>query len=161
MDFNQFLQEQMQDDNFLRQYYRDATFHRLSDQFILLRKKRGLTQKDLAEKANTTQAVVSRLENVSVRPSLDNVVKLAEALDAIVEVRLVPLEEVRKKTAGKNASENSKFEMLGDLVARAKTEQKPASQINLENPNSSQWSISDTPGYSSPVIKKQQQPEFA
>jgi len=90
MDFNQFLQEQMQNDGFARQYYRDATFFRLADQFILLRKMRGLTQRELAEKAGTTQAVVSRLENVSVRPSL---VKLAEALDAVIEVHLIPLED--------------------------------------------------------------------
>ena len=93
MDFNSFLQEQMQDDDFARQYYREATFFRLADQFILLRKQRGLTQRELAEKAGTTQAVVSRLENVSVRPSLENVVKLAEALDAVIEVHLIPIED--------------------------------------------------------------------
>ena len=48
--------------------------------------------------ANTTQAVVSRLENASVKASLDSIVKMAEALDAIVDVRLIPLEAVRKNS---------------------------------------------------------------
>jgi transcriptional regulator with XRE-family HTH domain len=94
MDFNQYLQEQFQDEAFTRQYYRQATYFRLADQMIMLRKRRGLTQKELAQKANTTQAVVSRLENVSVRPSLESIVNLAEALGAVVEVRLVPVEEL-------------------------------------------------------------------
>jgi transcriptional regulator with XRE-family HTH domain len=64
---------------------------------LLLRKKRGISQKELAVAANTTQAVVSRLENASVKASLESVVKLAEALEAVVDVRLIPLEDVRKK----------------------------------------------------------------
>lgn len=93
-DFNALIKEKFQDQDFLREYYHQATYFRLADQLLLLRKQRGLTQTELADKADTTQTVVSRLENVSVRPSLETVVKLAEALDAVVEVRLVPLEQL-------------------------------------------------------------------
>lgn len=96
MDFNQFIQEKLRDQDFARDYYHQAAYFRLADELILLRKKRGLTQKELAEKAGTTQAVVSRLENVSVHASLESVLKLAEALDAVVEFNLVPLEELEK-----------------------------------------------------------------
>ena len=94
-DFNTFLKDKFADKAFLQEYYHQATFFSLADQMILLRKQRGLTQSGLAEKAGTTQAVVSRLENVSVRPSLETIARLAEALDAVVEVRLVPIEEVK------------------------------------------------------------------
>ena len=60
----------------------------------MLRKKRGITQQELAEKAKTTQAVVSRLENVSVHSSLESVIRLAESLDAVVEVHLTPIEDL-------------------------------------------------------------------
>lgn len=97
-DFNALLKEKFQDQDFLREYYRQATYFRLADQLLLLRKERGLTQSELAEKAGTTQTVVSRLENVGVRASLETVVRLAEALEAAVEVHLVPLEQLQATT---------------------------------------------------------------
>lgn len=98
-DINQFLEEKFKDEAFAREYYRQATFYRLADQVLLLRKERGLTQVELAEKAGTTQAVISRLENVSVRPSMDTITRIAQALDAVVEVRLKPMEELGASTA--------------------------------------------------------------
>lgn len=89
-----FIQEQLARPGVAREYYRLAPFYNLANQLILLRKKRGLSQQELAEKANTTQAVVSRLENVAVHCSLESVIRLAEALGAAVEVRLTPLEEM-------------------------------------------------------------------
>jgi transcriptional regulator with XRE-family HTH domain len=94
-DFDSFLKEQLEQEGVRREYYRLDPFYRLADQLILLRKQRGLTQKELAEKAGTTQAVVSRLENVSVRASLETIVRLAEALDAVVELKLTPAEEMQ------------------------------------------------------------------
>lgn len=93
-DFNTFVKEHIARKGVAREYYHLAPFYRLADQMVLLRKKRGLSQQDLAERAQTTQAVVSRLENVSVRCSLETVVRLAEALDAVVEVHLTPMEEL-------------------------------------------------------------------
>ena len=94
-DFNEFLKEKFKEEDFSREYYHQATFYRLADQFLLMRKKRGLTQKELAEKVGTTQAVISRLENVSVKPSLETIVKIAKALDAVVEVNIKPREEIQ------------------------------------------------------------------
>lgn len=95
-DFDTFVKEQLGREGVAREYQRLAPFYRLADQLLLLRKKRGLSQQDLAAKAQTTQAVVSRLENVSVRCSLETVVRLADALDAVVEVRLIPAEELNR-----------------------------------------------------------------
>jgi transcriptional regulator with XRE-family HTH domain len=92
-DFSSFVNEQLAREGVAREYYRLAPFYRLADQLVLLRKKRGLTQQELAQAAQTTQAVVSRLENVSVRCSLETVVRLAEAWNAVVEVKLMPVEE--------------------------------------------------------------------
>ncbi len=94
-DFNKFVEEQLKDPEVAREYYHLAPYFHLAEELILLRKKRSLTQQELAEKAQTTQAVVSRLENVSVHCSLESVIRLAESLDAVVEVHLTPIEELR------------------------------------------------------------------
>ena len=74
-NINEVLRERLADPEFAREYYRQAAYHRLADQLLTLRKQRGLTQKELAEKFGTTQAVVSRLENLTVNPSLETVLK--------------------------------------------------------------------------------------
>jgi transcriptional regulator with XRE-family HTH domain len=92
-DFDFFAKEQLENKDVSREYHRLEPFFRLANQLILLRKKRGFTQQELAIRAGTTQAVVSRLENVTVHCSLELVIRLAEALDASVDVLLSPLEE--------------------------------------------------------------------
>ncbi len=93
-DFRTFTEEQLKNPKVAREYFRLAPFYRLADQLVLLRKKRGINQQELASKAYTTQAVVSRLENATVKCSLETVVKLAEAMDAVVEIKLIPKEEL-------------------------------------------------------------------
>jgi transcriptional regulator with XRE-family HTH domain len=59
-------------------------------QVARLRMLRGLTQKQLAEMVGTRQPSIARLENGSTIPSLSFLQKIAAALDAKIEVRLVP-----------------------------------------------------------------------
>ena len=91
-DFRTFVEDQLTNPEVRREYNRLAPFYRIADQLVLLRKKRSLNQQELAEKAGTTQTVVSRLENAAVKCSLETVIRLAEALDAVVEVQLKPVE---------------------------------------------------------------------
>lgn len=58
-------------------------------QVARLRMLRGLTQAQLAELIGTRQPSIARLENGSSIPSLTFLKKIAAALDATVEVRLV------------------------------------------------------------------------
>jgi transcriptional regulator with XRE-family HTH domain len=96
-DIKSLLAEKFKNKDFEKQYHDTAAFFRLADELLLLRKKRGITQKDLAEKTGTTQAVISRLENATVKPSMETIIKVAEALGAAVDIRLIPLEETRKE----------------------------------------------------------------
>lgn len=80
---------------FIRDYYRDAALYKIADQILLRRKELGLTQKELAKKAGTTQTVISRIENVSVKPSLESLIKIADALDSAIRMDLVPLNEIK------------------------------------------------------------------
>lgn len=96
-DFEQLIEEQLANPRVAREYHRIAPYYQLADQILLLRKQQGMTQQELAEKAGTTQAVVSRIEGVSVRPSLETAIRLAEALGAAVDLRLTLLEETPQK----------------------------------------------------------------
>ncbi|MEN6408384.1 MAG: helix-turn-helix transcriptional regulator [Anaerolineaceae bacterium] len=58
-------------------------------QVARLRMLRGLTQTQLAEMVGTRQPSIARLENGSTIPSLSFLQKIAAALDAKIEVRLV------------------------------------------------------------------------
>lgn len=58
-------------------------------QIARLRIQRGLSQAQLAELVGTQQPSIARLENGTSLPSLSFLHKLAEALNARVEVRLV------------------------------------------------------------------------
>ena len=90
------IAEKFNDKNFEKKYHRTATLYRLAGRVLLLRKQRGLTQKELADKVGTTQAVISRLESASVKPSLETILKIAEALDAVVNIQVLPIETVRR-----------------------------------------------------------------
>lgn len=59
-------------------------------QIARLRIQRGLTQAQLAEMVGTRQPSIARLENGSSVPSLSFLDRIAEALDARIELRVVP-----------------------------------------------------------------------
>jgi len=58
-------------------------------QVARLRMLRGLTQAQLAEMVGTRQPSIARLENGSSKPSLTFLNKIAAALNAKIEVKLV------------------------------------------------------------------------
>jgi len=59
-------------------------------QVARLRMVRGLTQAQLAEMVGTRQPSIARLENGSSTPSLSFLTKIAEALGAKIEFKLIP-----------------------------------------------------------------------
>jgi transcriptional regulator with XRE-family HTH domain len=65
-------------------------------QVARLRILRGLSQAQLAERAGTRQPSIARLENGS-PASLSFLNRIAAALDADVEVRLIPKQPERKR----------------------------------------------------------------
>ena len=59
-------------------------------QIARLRIQRGLTQAQLAEMVGTRQPSIARLENGSSVPSLSFLDRIAKALDARIELHVVP-----------------------------------------------------------------------
>lgn len=66
----------------------ELEFH-IAEAMIAARTKRGISQKQLADRLNTTQSVVSRVENAKTTPSLSFLKRLAVALDVTLKVELV------------------------------------------------------------------------
>lgn len=58
---------------------------------IRVRKKLGLTQKDLSERTGIAQSDISKLENGGVNPSLKTLQRLASGMDLQLKFELIPL----------------------------------------------------------------------
>ncbi|MEX1046583.1 MAG: helix-turn-helix transcriptional regulator [Actinomycetota bacterium] len=57
------------------------------------RKRAQLTQRELADRAGTTQSAIARLERGDYSPTLEHITDLVRACGLEVRVRLVPLDE--------------------------------------------------------------------
>jgi transcriptional regulator with XRE-family HTH domain len=68
----------------------DALTNALAVQVTTERARRGLTQAELAELCGTTQSAVARLERGARPPRLDTLLRIANALDCELDVRLRP-----------------------------------------------------------------------
>ena len=64
----------------------------LATEIHALREKRGLSQRELAERLGTTQSAVARLEAGNVSPTLPTLDKVAEALGVELVISFVDLD---------------------------------------------------------------------
>ena len=60
----------------------------LIEQIVKKRLKKGLTQKQLAQKIGTKQSAIARLESGNANLSIDFLVKIAKALDSEVKIEI-------------------------------------------------------------------------
>ena len=90
MDFRQHKKQLMKDPEFKKEYEALETEYKLAAALIRLRLSKGLTQAQLAELMNTKQESIARLESGSSLPSLSTVKRVADALDAELEISLRP-----------------------------------------------------------------------
>ena len=88
--FNDFLNEQLQDPEFKKEYEALKPEFSIIQAIIDARKNAGMTQKDLAEKTGITQGDISRLENGSANPSLKTLQRLAEGMGMTLKLEFVP-----------------------------------------------------------------------
>lgn len=61
--------------------------------YIALRKQRGITQQEIAERTGMMRTNIVRIESGKYVPTIEVLVKLAAALDMELEVRMVPKEK--------------------------------------------------------------------
>jgi len=88
-DLKKHLEKQLQDPNFKKEWDNLELRYAVIKQLIQIRNTYNLSQAQLAEKLNTTQAVISRIENGTVNIGIDFIERLAKAFDKRVEINLV------------------------------------------------------------------------
>ena len=77
-----------------RGYEKAGRAIRLAFEIRALREKKGLSQRQLAERVGTTQSAIARLEAGNISPSLPTLDKIAHALGAEVSLSIVDLDEL-------------------------------------------------------------------
>ena len=90
MNWREHKKRLLKDPEFRKEYEALEPEYKLASALIRLRLAKGLTQEQLAQLLNTKQESIARLESGGSLPSLSTVRKVAEALDAEVEINLRP-----------------------------------------------------------------------
>ena len=96
MNWREHKKQLMKDPEFRKEYESLEPEYKLAAALIRLRLAKGLTQAQLAALLNTKQESIARLESGSSLPSLSTVKRVADALDAKLEISLRPKNEIEK-----------------------------------------------------------------
>lgn len=87
--FRQHLKESLKDPEFKKAWEESEAEYQISRALIAARISKKISQRELAKKANTTQAVISRLESMSANPSIGLIQKIASALNLKLKIQLI------------------------------------------------------------------------
>lgn len=87
MDWDTHKKILLKDPAFKKAYEESRLEYEIARAVIRARIKKGLTQKQLADKLNTKQSVISRVESANTTPSLSFLKRLARALNTSLQVQ--------------------------------------------------------------------------
>lgn len=90
MNWKEHKRQLMKEAGFKKEYDKLKTEYEVAAELIRLRLSCGLTQAKLAEVLHTKQASIARIESGAYLPSLSMIKKIADALDADLEIKLKP-----------------------------------------------------------------------
>lgn len=86
MDFNKYLEKQLKDSEFKKEYDALGPEYEIISAVIKARKELGMTQSDLAKAIGTDQSRISKLEKGLLNPSLEFLKKLADGIGKKVHI---------------------------------------------------------------------------
>src|SRR5512133_1301683 len=101
LDFDNVVMKLRQDPEYRQEERRLRPYTDLVVQIVNRRDELGLTQKDLAERANTHQSRISKIESGEHDIRLSTLIEVAEALGCEVCIQLVPFQETAPDIVGK------------------------------------------------------------
>ena len=104
MNWKEHKKRLLEDPEFRKEYEALEPEYQLAAALIRLRLAKGLTQEQLARLLNTKQESIARLESGSSLPSLSTVKKVANALDAELEIHLRPKHQSARDSLVKQPS---------------------------------------------------------
>lgn len=79
--FEKDLAKRLKNPKFKKEWEKSETKYQLASEVIKKRLEKNISQRALAKKLKTSQAVISRIETMSANPSMSFLKKLAKALD--------------------------------------------------------------------------------
>lgn len=80
--------ELLKDSATKKEYDRLAPRYMAISKLVSLRLKKGMTQRDVAEKLGTKQSAIARLESGNINPSLDFLQKIAQVMGSTLTIHL-------------------------------------------------------------------------
>ena len=89
-EFQEFLKEQMQDDEFKKEWEDIQPEMDVIRAMVDARISQNLTQKELAERTGINQADISKLENGTRNPSLKLLKRLADGMGMTLKLEFIP-----------------------------------------------------------------------
>jgi DNA-binding XRE family transcriptional regulator len=91
-NFRDFLNEQLQDPEFKREYDSLDAEYQVINAMIHARKASKITQKQLSEKTGIAQSDISKIENGNANPSLKTLERIASGMGMKMKIEFVPLQ---------------------------------------------------------------------
>jgi len=82
-----YLKKQLKNPKFKKEWVKLEPQYQITRELIKARIEGKVSQRELARKAKTTQAVISRVENMTVSPSIGLLQRIANALNKKLEVK--------------------------------------------------------------------------
>ena len=99
-NFDRYLETQLKDPDFAERFRKAGEAWDVAFQLAVLRKRAGLSQKELAQKVGTSQQQISRLESASYEGhSLSMLRRVAGILGAEVHVEIRPVGQTQQTAA--------------------------------------------------------------
>lgn len=89
MNYDRYLKERLKDPKFKGLVKKHDERFKVAREIIKARFEKGWSQRELAKKAKTTQAVISRIENISVDSRVKLIQKIARAMGKQVVISFV------------------------------------------------------------------------
>lgn len=89
--FSKLKADLMKNPKFRREYEKLEPEFQIAKQMIAARIKKKMSQAALAKKAGTGQAVISRLEGMTAKPSISLLARVASALKTPIHVTINPV----------------------------------------------------------------------
>lgn len=80
--FDEYLEESLKDEKFRKVWKKEQPRYLLAKALIQKRLEKRMSQRELAKKLGTSQAVISNIETMSGNPSFNQLNKIARALDS-------------------------------------------------------------------------------
>ena len=93
-NFRDFLNEQLQDPEFRKEYEALEAEYSIKQAIIDARNSVNMSQQELSQRTGIAQSDISKLENGNANPSIRTLKKLAAAMNMTLDIKFVPLAKV-------------------------------------------------------------------